>query len=44
MPEDKKSTDNSADDKKRSNTETARRIWLAGIGASGRAFKGEDDG
>jgi len=26
------------DDKKRSNTETARRIWLAGIGAYGRAF------
>lgn len=25
-------------DKKRSNTETARRIWLAGIGAYGRAF------
>ena len=24
--------------KKRSNTETARRIWLAGIGAYGRAF------
>ena len=38
MPEDKKSTDNSADAKKRSNTETARRIWLAGIGAYGRAF------
>ena len=27
-----------AKDKKRSNTETARRIWLAGIGAYGRAF------
>ncbi len=26
------------DDKKRSNAETARRIWLAGIGAYGRAF------
>jgi len=26
------------DDKKRSNSETARRIWLAGIGAYGRAF------
>lgn len=25
-------------DKKRSSTETARRIWLAGIGAYGRAF------
>ena len=33
MPDDKK-----PDDKKRSNTETARRIWLAGIGAYGRAF------
>ena len=38
MPEDKKPTDNNTDDKKRSNTETARRIWLAGIGAYGRAF------
>lgn len=38
MPDDKKPTDNNADDKKRSNTETARRIWLAGIGAYGRAF------
>jgi len=26
------------DDKKRPNSETARRIWLAGIGAYGRAF------
>jgi len=26
------------DDKKRNNAETARRIWLAGIGAYGRAF------
>ncbi len=26
------------DKKRRSNTETARRIWLAGIGAYGRAF------
>jgi len=26
------------DKKKRSNTDTARRIWLAGIGAYGRAF------
>ena len=26
------------DDKKRSGTDTARRIWLAGIGAYGRAF------
>jgi len=26
------------DKKKRSSTETARRIWLAGIGAYGRAF------
>ena len=33
MPSDKNS-----DDKKRSNTETARRIWLAGVGAYGRAF------
>lgn len=33
MPDDKNS-----DDKKRSNTETARRIWLAGVGAYGRAF------
>lgn len=30
--------DNENEDKKRSNTETARRIWLAGIGAYGRAF------
>jgi len=30
--------DKKSDDKKRSNTETARRIWLAGIGAYGRAF------
>ena len=30
--------DNKNEDKKRSNTETARRIWLAGIGAYGRAF------
>ncbi len=28
----------SKDNKKRSSTETARRIWLAGIGAYGRAF------
>lgn len=33
MPSNKNS-----DDKKRSNTETARRIWLAGVGAYGRAF------
>ena len=33
MPENEK-----PEDKKRSNTETARRIWLAGIGAYGRAF------
>lgn len=33
MPDDKK-----PDNKSRSNSETARRIWLAGIGAYGRAF------
>lgn len=33
MSEEKKSKD-----KKRSSTDTARRIWLAGIGAYGRAF------
>jgi len=43
MPDNKKSDDKKAEDKKaeykkRSNTETARRIWLAGIGAYGRAF------
>lgn len=34
MPDDKKADNN----KTRSSTETARRIWLAGIGAYGRAF------
>jgi len=38
MP-DKKSDKTKADTKSsRSNTETARRIWLAGVGAYGRAF------
>lgn len=32
------SEDSKKDDKKRSGTDTARRIWLAGIGAYGRAF------
>jgi len=39
MPD--KKSDNNPKDKKstqRTNTETARRIWLAGIGAYGRAF------
>ena len=34
----KKPTDKADDNKPRSNSETARRIWLAGIGAYGRAF------
>lgn len=34
----KKPNKDSDDNKARSNSETARRIWLAGIGAYGRAF------
>jgi len=33
-----KKPDNNEDSKSRSNSETARRIWLAGVGAYGRAF------
>ena len=36
--EPQKNTDKHSDETKRSNTETARRIWLAGVGAYGRAF------
>ena len=38
MSKKKRSEDKREDETKRSHTETARRIWLAGIGAYGRAF------